>query len=284
MWERRGLLKYILVVSLLLWSAISLEAKIYHIKAKNIKLSKKNIKNKNVRFVWNSKKKHIQIKRKNRTIQYINFGVKPSDIQVMDVNFDGYGDMVVNIQEDSSGMYVEDGENIHHFYYLYDRKQKKFKYHEQMTTMVYDAMNVSGDMHGFTFNTKKKELILGYSNTFFYGNRVYGIDDRTLTLKKKFFRLFPNNYPDGVEIDYIYKHEKLTSIKAYKDGQAKKRKSVKMDVTLPKNLDSREKVKLPDINATLEKTLVDSLHALFENHQIETFNQIHFYDRQEVEK
>jgi len=254
------------------------------IPSRSVILAKKKIYNKNVRFYWDSQKNRIQIKRKNKTMQYINFGVNPSIVEIIDVNFDGYGDMAVKIPENISGEYDKNGPREHTFYYLYDREKKKFIYHKKLTNVVYEADVYGMQIRGYAFDAKKKVLHTFDMEDFYYGGNVYVFKNKRLVLKTKGFRLVPSYYPDGVDVEYRYKNGKIAKIKVLQDGGGKKRKSVNMNVTLPKSLDSKEKIKLPDINATLEKTLVNSLHALFENHQIETFNQTHFYNRYEMGK
>ena len=110
------MIKLILICCLFIFTL--LEAKNIEIKPKIIKLSKKSIKNKNIAFLWNNKEKKLHIKRKKREIQSIKFGVQPSGIELMDVNFDGYADVVLNINENHAGEYNKMGEYKHFFYYF----------------------------------------------------------------------------------------------------------------------------------------------------------------------
>jgi len=258
------------------YSSVQLHAQQHHIKSKVIKLSKKSIKNKNLRFKWDSKKKQIQIKRKTKTLQYINFGVLPKGIELIDVNFDGYADVVVHIREDETGKYVENGNFLHIFYYIYDKKKRKFVYHKGLTELIYGSTeNYNGEMKGFQFDAKNKILVLGDKERFFYGVKIYTLKDRKLHIKKKEFRLFPAYYPDGVDIEYTYKKDKIKRIEFFKDGDAKTRKRGTIQVTDKKyvskdgNATSKKKI--------LEKLLLKNIYKAFTNHQFHTFVDKHLY-------
>jgi hypothetical protein len=252
-------------------------AKTVTIKPKIIKLSKKKIKNKNIYFSWDSKEKKVNIKRNKKHIQSISFGVQPSGIEIIDVNFDGYGDVLIHINENRLGEYLKKGEFKHYFYYLYDKKKKKFIYQKKLSELIYSVLNFNEEaMKGFSFDAKNKRLIIGDNNRYFYGTKAYSFKDKKLVLEEREFRIFPDNYPDGVDIDYKYKNEELQTIKAYKDGKPNNRKSV--SIVVQKNKESK-------LESTLKKALLNDLNNLFINHQIDGFfkKYFRFYDDETVE-
>ena len=272
-----------------------LEAKSIEIKPKVIKLTKQSIKNKNIHYFWNAKEKKLHIKRGSREIQALNFGVKPNGISLIDVNFDGYADTVLNIHEGNSGEYQKDGEYTHYFYYIYDKNKKRFVYHKELTSLIYATQKIRqedreyasrferrqareyDELRGFAFNAKKKVLFIADAGFSFYGAKTYMFNNRKLQLKEQGIRLLPSHYPDGVDTKYIYdKDEKLSLIEVYKDGSSKTRENFKIVVKPKEETTKVENMKLPKENEKLEKELLNALHNLFINHQIEAFYDKYF--------
>jgi len=266
---------FVALLSIIVFSSF-LHAKTVPIKPTVIKLSKAKVKNKNIHFTWNSKQKKLIVKRNKKFIQNINFGVKPQTIELIDVNFDGYADVVLQINEDEEGKYAKKGMFLHFFYYIYDKKKRKFIYHKELTKLIYEStQNYDGEMKGFHFDGKSKRLVLGDKATFFYGVKIYTLKGRELALKKRGFRLFPAYYPDGVGVEYKYKKGKVKTIKVLKDGKPTERESFSIDVT-------EKKYKSKQLNpiskkVELEYLLLENIYHTFENHQFQTFSNKHFY-------